>query len=83
MGDGPFEATSELAAGFWLWKVSSMDEAIDWAERCPELMPGEETTLELRPLFEMDDFGDEMTPELREKEERLRAELKGKEARSR
>ena len=83
VSDGPFEATSELAAGFWIWKVSSMDEAVDWAKRCPEPMPGEETTLELRPLFEMDDFGDEMTSELREKEERLRAELEGKEARSR
>lgn len=83
VSDGPFEATSELAAGFWIWKVSSMDEAIDWAKRCPEPMPGEETTLELRPLFDTSDFGDEMTPELRKKEERLRAELEGKEARSR
>jgi predicted enzyme related to lactoylglutathione lyase len=72
VGDGPFEATSELAAGFWIWRVSSMDEAVEWAKRCPAPMPGEETTLELRPLFEMDDFGDEMTPALREKEERLR-----------
>ena len=83
VSDGPFEATSELAAGFRTWKVSSMDEAVDWAKRCPEPMPGEETTLELRPLFDMDDFGDAMTPELREKEERLRAELEGSEARSR
>lgn len=82
VSDGPFEATSELVAGFWIWKVGSMDEAVDWAKRCPEPMPGEETTLELRPLFEMDDFGDEMTPELREKEERLRTELKDKEAQS-
>ena len=59
-----------------------MDEAVDWAKRCPEPMPGEETTLELRPLFEIENFDDEMTPELREKEERLRAELKGKEAQS-
>ena len=59
-----------------------MDEAVDWAKRCPEPMPGEETTLELCPLFEIENFGDEMTPELREKEERLRAELKGKEAQS-
>ena len=72
--DGPFE-TSEVAAGFWVWKVSSMDEAVQWAKRCPEPMPGEETTLELRPLFELSDFGDEMTPELRDNEERLRAEL--------
>lgn len=83
VSDGPFEATSELAAGFWIWKVSSIEEAIDWAKRCPEPMPGEETTLELRPLFETEDFGEAMTPELREKEARLRAELEGKEARSR
>lgn len=78
--DGPFEATSELAAGFWIWKVSSMDEAVEWAKRCPEPMPGEETQLEIRPLFEMEDFGEEMTPELRAQEERLRAELESQEA---
>jgi hypothetical protein len=78
VSDGPFDLTAELAAGFWIWKVSSMNEAIDWARRCPAPMPGEATTLELRPLFEMGDFGDEMTPELREKEERLRADLEGK-----
>ncbi len=79
VSDGPFAAPTELAAGFWIWKVNSMDEAIDWAKRCPEPMPGEETTIELRPICEMDDFGDAMTPELREKEERLRVELEGKE----
>lgn len=79
VSDGPFDQTSELVAGFWIWKVRSMDEAMEWAKRCPEPMPGEETTLELRPLFEVDDF-DEMTPELREKEERLRAQLVAKEA---
>ena len=78
--DGPFEATSELAAGFWIWKVSSMDQALDWAKRCPEPMPGEETQLEIRPLFEMEDFGDDMTPELRAQEERLRAELESRKA---
>ena len=83
VSDGPFEATSELVAGFWIWKVKSMDEAMEWAKRCPAPMPGEETTLELRPLFEMDDFGAEMTPVLREKEERLRAGLEGKEAEAR
>lgn len=82
VSDGPFQATSELIAGFWIWKVGSMNEAIDWAKRCPEPMPGEDTTLELRPLFEMEDFGEAMTPELREKEERLRAELEGKGAQS-
>jgi len=77
--DGPFEATSELAAGFWIWKVSSMDEAVEWARRCPEPMPGEDVHLEIRPIFEMEDFGDEMTPELRAQEERLRAELDSRE----
>ncbi len=73
--DGPFDATTELVAGFWVWKVASMDEAVAWAKRCPEPMPGEETQLEIRPLFEMEDFGDEMTPELRAQEERQRADL--------
>jgi hypothetical protein len=71
--DGPFAATSELAAGFWIWKVPSMDEAVEWARRCPEPMPGEKTHLEIRPLYETEDFGDEMAPELRAQEERLRA----------
>ena len=77
--DGPFE-TGGLTAGFWIWNVSSMDEAVSWAKRCPEPMPGEETQLEIRPLFEMEDFGDEMTPELRAQEEQLRAKLETKEA---
>ena len=75
VSDGPFDTTSELVAGFWIWKVSSMDEAVEWAKRCPETMPGEESVLELRPLFEMEDFGDAMTPELRENEDRLRAKI--------
>ena len=73
--DGPFAATSELVAGFWIWQVRSMDEAVEWARRCPEPMSGEETQLEIRPLFEMDDFGEDMTPELRQQEDRLRAKL--------
>lgn len=73
--DGPFPETKELVAGFWIWQVSSMDEAIAWARRCPDPMPGEESVLELRPIFEPEDFGKEFTPELREQEERLRAEL--------
>ncbi len=77
VNDGPFAATTELVAGFWIWQVKSMDEAVEWARRCPEPMPGEETVLELRPLFEMEDFGDEMTPELREQEARMRAEVDG------
>jgi hypothetical protein len=72
--DGPFAETKELVAGFWIWQVQSMDEALDWAKRCPN-PTGAEGELELRPIFETDDFGDEMTPELREQEERLRAEI--------
>ena len=71
--DGPFPETKELIAGYWLWNVKSMKEAIDWARRCPN-PTGEESTLEIRPVFEAEDFGDEFTPELREQEERLRAQ---------
>ena len=69
--DGPFQATSELVAGFWIWKVRDMDEALAWARRCPNTMPngGE---LELRPLYEVADFGEAMTPELRQQEEQQR-----------
>ena len=73
--DGPFAETKELVAGFWLWQVKSMDEAIEWARRCPNPMPGEEGVLELRPVHEMEDFGAELTPELRAQEERLRAQI--------
>jgi hypothetical protein len=72
--DGPFAETKELLAGFWIWKVDSMDEAIEWLKRCPNPMEGE-SDVEIRPIFEMDDFGDELTPELREQEERLRARI--------
>jgi hypothetical protein len=72
---GPFAETRELTAGFWLWKVRSMDEALEWARRCPDPMPGEEGILEIRPVFEADDFGKEYTPELRAQEERLRAQV--------
>ena len=75
--DGPFAETKELIAGFWLWQVKSMDEAIEWVKRCPNPMEGE-STIEIRPVFELEDFGEVMTPELREQEERLRAELEGK-----
>jgi len=71
--DGPFSETKELIAGFWLWQVKSMEEAVEWAKRCPNPMP-EESDLEIRPVFEAEDFGAEFTPELREQEERLRAE---------
>ena len=73
--DGPFSETKELVAGFWLWQVKSMDEALDWVRRCPDPMPGEEGVLEIRPVFEAEDFGKEFTPELRAQEERLRAEI--------
>jgi hypothetical protein len=73
--DGPFAETKELIAGFWLWQVESMDEALEWARRCPDPMPGEEAVLELRPVFEAEDFGEAMTPELRAQEDRLRDEI--------
>jgi hypothetical protein len=73
--DGPFAETKELIAGFWIWQVKSMDEAIEWVRRCPDPMPGEEAEIEIRPVFEAEDFGQEFTPELRAQEDRLRAEL--------
>lgn len=75
--DGPFAETKELVAGYWLWQVKSLDEAVEWAKRCPN-PTGEEGVLEIRPLFEAADFGDELTPELRQQEERLRAEIAAK-----
>ncbi|MFO0613262.1 MAG: YciI family protein [Polyangiaceae bacterium] len=78
VADGPFAETKELIAGFWIWQVRSIDEAVEWARRCPEPMPGEETELEIRPIFAAEDFGAEFTPELRAKEEALRAELERK-----
>jgi uncharacterized glyoxalase superfamily protein PhnB len=72
--DGPFAETKELVAGFWIWEVRSMDEAIEWAKRCPN-PTGEESVLEIRPVFEADDFGEAFTPELRAQEERLRAQI--------
>lgn len=72
--DGPFAATNELIAGFWLWQCKSKDEAIAWVKRCPDPMPGEESVIEIRQVFEADDFGAEFTPELREQEERQRAD---------
>jgi hypothetical protein len=72
--DGPFAETKELVAGFWLIQVKSMDEAIEWVKRCPNPMDGESET-EIRQVFETEDFGDELTPELREQEARLRAQV--------
>ena len=68
--DGPFAETKELVAGYWIWKCNSLQEAIDWVKRCPNPMPGE-SDIEIRQIFEAEDFGDEFTPELREQEERL------------
>jgi hypothetical protein len=73
--DGPFAEAKELVAGFWLWQVKSMEEAVEWVRRCPDPMPGEEAVIEIRPVFEAEDFGKEFTPELRAQEERLRAEV--------
>ncbi len=71
--DGPFAETKELVAGFWLWQVKSMEEAVEWVKRCPNPMESD-SEIEIRPLFELDDFGAELTPELRAQEERLWAE---------
>lgn len=69
--DGPFAETKELVAGFWIWKVKSMQEAVEWLKKCPNPM-NEESDVEIRPIFEMEDFGAEFTPELRAQEDRLR-----------
>jgi hypothetical protein len=71
--DGPFAETKELVAGFWLWQVKSMDEALQWVKRCPNPMPGD-SEIEIRPVFEAEDFGAEFTPELRAQEERVWAQ---------
>ena len=75
--DGPFAETKELVAGFWLWQVKSMEEAVEWVKRCPN-PTGDESEIEIRPVFEAADFGEALTPELREAEERLRAQISGK-----
>ena len=72
--DGPFAETKELVAGFWLWQVKSMEEAVEWVKRCPNPMPSD-SEIEIRPVFEAEDFGAEFTPELRAQEDRLRAEV--------
>lgn len=76
--DGPFSETKELIAGFWLWQVKSMEEAVEWAKRCPSPMPGEESELELRQVFSAEDFGAEYTPELQERDAKMRAELENR-----
>ena len=73
--DGPFAETRELIAGYWIWQVRSMDEALEWVRRCPNPMPGE-SEIEIRPCFEAEDFGENYTPQVREQEDRLRAQLR-------
>ena len=73
--DGPFTETKELVAGFWLWQCRSKEEAIEWVKRCPNPMPGTESEIEIRQVFEASDFGAEFTPELREQEERISAKM--------
>jgi hypothetical protein len=71
--DGPFAETKELIAGYWVWKVKSLDDAVEWVKRCPNPHQSD-SDIEIRPMYEMEDFGDTLTPELREQEERLRKE---------
>ncbi|WP_326535881.1 YciI family protein [Pseudorhodoferax sp.] len=78
--DGPFAETKELVAGFWIWQCASLQEAIDWAKRCPNPMPGE-SELEIRQVFSAEDFGDALTPELRAQEDRLREQVEAQQAR--
>src|SRR5262245_58554312 len=73
--DGPFAETKELIAGYCIWQVKSMEEALEWVRRCPDPMPDEESDIEIRPVFEAEDFGKEYTPELRAQDDRLRAEI--------
>ena len=74
--DGPFAETRDLVAGYWIWKCASLEEAIDWVKRCPNPMPGD-SEIEIRQVFEAEDFGEAFTPELREQEEELRAQIAG------
>ncbi len=75
--DGPFSETKELIAGYWIWQVRSMEEAVEWLKRCPNPMPGE-SEIEIRPFFEAADFGENLTPELQAQEERLREQIAGR-----
>lgn len=74
--DGPFTESKELVAGYWIWQVSSLEEAVEWVKKCPADPDGLRQVLEIRPIFEMEDFGEEYTPELRERDERLAAQIK-------
>ena len=73
--DGPFSETKELLSGYWVWQVKDMDEAIEWVKRIPDADPGVEAIVEIRPVFETEDFGEELTPELREREQRMREQV--------
>jgi hypothetical protein len=75
--DGPFAETKELIAGYWIWQVRSMEEAVEWLKRCPNPMPGE-SDVDIRPVYEAADFGENFTPELQEQEARLREQIAGK-----
>jgi hypothetical protein len=77
--NGPFAETKELLGGFWVWQVKDMDEAIEWVKRIPDADPGQEAIVEIRPVFEEEDFGEELTPELREREQRMREQLEANE----
>jgi hypothetical protein len=76
--DGPFTEIKELIAGYWIWQVRSMEEAVEWVKRCPNPMPGTESEIEIRQVFESEDFGEALTPELQAQEERLRAEVESR-----
>jgi hypothetical protein len=73
--DGPFSETKELLAGYWVWQVKDMDEAIEWVKRIPDADPGVEAIVEIRQVFEVEDFGEEFTPELRERDQRMREQI--------
>jgi hypothetical protein len=73
--DGPFAETKELVAGFWIWRVGSMDEAVEWVRRCPDPMPGEESEIEIRPLYEAEDFAQEFQEDTRAEAERIYAQI--------
>jgi hypothetical protein len=75
--DGPFAETKELIAGYWIWKVNSMEEAVEWVKKCPNPMNGD-SDIDIRPIFEAEDFGDEFTPELQAQEERIRAKTQSR-----
>ena len=75
--DGPFAETKELLAGYWVWQVRSLDEAVEWVKRIPSPDEGQEAIVEIRPVFEVEDFGDELTPELREREAAMREQVDG------